>query len=388
MATFPDIEVEATKSEPAKKEAGALSLRTSDLLDALEKASPASAGLMMRAMNQGELQRRTTERGLDKLRRRSEADAIAGSEKEAEPLKILTRFEWAKLAIPNFKDQKQRTQRDEKRLEDGYQAYLGMVEFRQKQLLNQAKIATETARASALGRSQQPKTAAAGLLEQIRLGQPLNRDLLDLYHAGTRSKEGIAARGLESKSRLSRLTLSQKETLAGHERQRKVRADELEAAAKVRKEALDREAKVAGKAAKPLLTPAKVSSVVISAKNVGKLGKDEERLTFEDWMFNQYLPIARSTTPEQRTKVAKGLGDKLPSAEKLIGMLVVPPSTERGLFFKKTVPPTREDIEGGFDTMDFVVEGLRLRGWEEKNIKNLVNRFSGQLLDARGRNGN
>ncbi len=400
MAIFSDIEVEATKSEPTKKEPGALSLRTNDLLDALTKASPASAGLMMRAMNQGELQRRTTERGLDKLRRRSEAEAIVAEEGDTDQLpQILSRHEWAKLTHPDEAKRNSRPRHISKMLDTGYEAYLGMVELRMKQALNQAKIATETARAGALERSQQPGSPGELITELIRQGKPIPPHLLGIYHAGTKSKEGIAARGLASKETqaglertsregLAARALTSKEEQAGLGRSLKVSESALERGLEVSESALDRAAKATGKAAKPLLTPAKVSNVVISAKNVGKLGKDEERLTFDDWMFNQYLPIARSATPEQRAKIKKGLGDKLPSAKKLIGMLVVPPSSERGLFFKKTVPPTREAIEGGFDTLDFVIEGLRLRGWEESKIENLMNRFSGKLLDARGRNGN
>lgn len=386
MAIFPEVDTQATPSKPSKppdKEPGILSLRSSSLLEALENASPASSGLVLRAMNQGDLQRQRTERGLDIFRRRAEADALAASEDGSKPLEILSKFEWAKRAVPGFTEKKRRTQRDEKRLNAGYTAYLGMLEFRQKQALQQAKLGTEVARTAALERSQQPSNATELLIWQLQHGKPLDQTAVRMHDAqhsklpGLRSTEGIAARALTST-----------ETRAGLERERKVSKAELDRALKVSEAVLDRAEGVKGKAAKPLLTPAKVNNVVISAKTVGKLGKDKERLTFDDWMYNQYLPIARSTTPEQRAKVAQGLGDKLPSAEGLIGMLVVPPSTERGLIFKETVPPTRKAIEGGFDTLDFVVEGLRLHGADDQRIARLRAMFEGKLLDARGRNGN
>jgi hypothetical protein len=394
------------KKEEKKKEPSPLSMRTGDMLAQMEGSSPIAASSMMRALGDVERQRGQNERGLAMLQHKQEAEVDDQKDDEA-PLSIR---EWAQrhyksqLAKYPVKNGVRRVpKRLDKRIREGYALYFKRhyirVKSQQESAFNRARIAKEQALAGSYGRANRPTDDTT---TGVALGRMLNRNpnLLNdpnwrrraiellgrqkhpgsLGAAEARGKTPEQATGLIDR----RAEEAHDRALAlagGKERQALTLADRKYGQARG---LATHKAALKGKVETPLVPDASIRKVIVAGKNIGKVGKGGEKIDFQTWMHESYLPIAQSITPEQRAAIVKAVGNQIPSEDELLGMLQVPTGKPSRLFgLIGAQPPSREAVEGGFDELDYVLEALRLRGASDAKIQQLRTMFSDRLLDAR-----
>jgi hypothetical protein len=377
------IEDPQVKEKSKKKEPSPLSMRTGDMLAQLESASPIAASSMMRALGDVERQRTRNEPGFAVLHHRQEAK-IDGQVVDDTPL---SKREWAQkhygkqLAKYPVKDGMRRgvPRALAKQIREGhalyYQRFVARVESRQAGALSQAKIGTERARALSYGQANQPNTIASYIARQLQAGGSIDPQAITMWNAkhsqlsGLESKEGIASRGLAAE-----VSWRGKDREAAMARSQSDRQGRMNIA--MLKEGVE----------KPLIADAPIRSVIVAGRNIGKVGKGGEKVDFETWMLESYLPIVRSITPEQRATIRKGMGDRIPPEAELLDMIEIPSRTpEKKGFWVRDVaeqPATKQAVEGGFDRLDLILEALRLRGVSDAKIDQLRAMYSGQLETA------
>lgn len=379
----------------AKKEPSPLSMRTGDMLAAIENAAPTQAGTVLRARGDIERKRAQNEKGIALLQRQREMELVEQSGQEA----LMSLPEWVKTTHPDLwaKRHGKVTARENQLVKEGYTMYLVFQKAKQEQAFNRQQIATGRAREASYGRSQRPTSPASYIGRQLGTGGPIHPQAEALWRAkhsrlpGIAAKERTATEAVGAKERIATEAVGAKRGIAtekagaAKERYSLDRASrEGIAAGSVASRERIAVLKEGATPAKPLVTDASIRKVIVAGKNIDKVAKGGEKADFRTWMEDSYLPIARSITPERRAAIFKAMGDNVPSETKLLGMFQVPTGKPARLFgLIGATPPSEGAIEGGFDELDYLLEALKLRGASETKLDQLRAFFLKQLRDSR-----
>lgn len=373
VQTLPEVE----KKPPERSSPLAMDVGT--YLKELEGMPPATASAMLSAKEHEDRKRALAEARMEPLRRMREAEVIAEQEKDTDPFKPpLSLQEWGRLQYPELTKLKKISRQEHEMLLKGYATYLATQQAKQRMALAHERSVRERALNQArIQEMQRFGNLREWMAEEARSGR------MSPAEATARWREAYShAPRLESRERIAVGDRAARERIAAAVRASKEGMAEDTLAAKVQRWRADRalRERVAAMRGQPSLVPdSKVRSLIVSGKNIGKKVKDEE-LTFENWMYNEYLPVAQSLTPQQRARIRELLGDKLPSEDELIGKLKkIPGGTPaRWLGLIDAKPPGSQ----AFDRLDYILEAMRLCGATDERIQRLRVMYEGKLRNV------
>lgn len=347
ISTLPDAPKEEKKKEP-----GILSLHTPDLLRQIESADATTASSMARAVRAIDGRHRRADQLTAPLYRRREAEVMAGEKK------TLAAYEWMKKTHPELAKRKRVSGREYELLMEGYATYLAN-EYKKAQI--------DYKRAQTLKARRQPTEKPAGSLRALAargLTPEAGRERMAALTRGERGfKEQQATTAFGRKEALAETTFGRRQTLAETAHRRTLKRDAAKAALK------------------PAVKDERFGVVIAAARKVTRTGVEREgKITFDEWMRKEYMPVARSLTPEQRGQVVEALGTRLPRQEELRARLVVPKTITGRVW---DTHPKHEDFEAAYETLEVVIEGLRLHGAPEPVLDEVRNIFTEDLRRAR-----
>lgn len=259
--TAPDVLIPGVNKKPQKvvasrvKEPSSLSMGTADILKMLSRASPATAGVSMRSLQDVERRGQMADSGLEPLRRRAEAEADAEKQqaKRRGPPTILTKRDWVR-SQPHFahlKDPKKKrlTKRERDSADTGYVAYLARVaaqarldlsyskDFQQAQT-TMADIALKRAQTESAERANRPQSIGAlGAQQMLQTGQMQPRT------ARRWEQQFSKEPGIEAQDQRAAHALAQKREQYGADLKYKQGVDTVNRKALLQKEGLDRQSR-------------------------------------------------------------------------------------------------------------------------------------------------